>query len=255
GRKMVIVDWTGIHEMIVHFCQCNQSEADDLQLMRMALYPGSTKRPKTVFIFQVLDEYNAHNLECKTNAREYYATLQRTTSRGFPHLVQNQYCELMQVSRQWRHLKSLKWHGYGHPDKVATAPGPGSLSLFCAACPQSGVNLQPGWEEEAQRIPWLYTLNLNLDGNMKVEQFKMKRDDLDVVLTDGSGMMVAEAHYYLPTVPSLIKLLKTHTCNNHRAVSQGSSVKRHLRVTGIGAVACSCHGTFMCCDDFQLGER
>ena len=63
--------------------------------------------------------------------------------------VQDRYRELLRTSRLWRNLKYRKWHGFGHsPDKD---PGPGELALFCAACPQPGVNLPADWLDDPEQ--------------------------------------------------------------------------------------------------------
>lgn len=50
------------------------------------------------------------------------------------------------MSRQWRDLHSRKRFGFGHePDK---SPGNGELALFCATCPQPGINLPDDWKTD-----------------------------------------------------------------------------------------------------------
>ncbi|KAG1721161.1 hypothetical protein EDD22DRAFT_962603 [Suillus occidentalis] len=87
----------------------------------------------------------------------YYSKLWRMTSSMFPHLVpvmpcppssaghhidkargKDRYRELMRVARQWRQLKTMKWHGFGHR---SDDPSTGELALFCLACPQPGINV------------------------------------------------------------------------------------------------------------------
>ena len=64
-------------------------------------------------------------------------------------ILKNRYRELLRVSRQWRDLVTRKRFGFAHDrDKK---PGPGDLALFCAACPQPGINLPDGWENDPQR--------------------------------------------------------------------------------------------------------
>ncbi|KAG2065979.1 hypothetical protein BDR04DRAFT_1130203 [Suillus decipiens] len=65
----------------------------------------------------------------------------------FPHLVPDQYRELMR-------LKTMKWHGFGHH---SDDPKVGDLILFCPACPQPGINI------------WKYTWSFVMDGNFKAE--------------------------------------------------------------------------------------
>src|SRR5882672_9737161 len=60
---------------------------------------------------------------------------------------QNRYRELLRVSRQWRNLQALKRFGFGHGQSCD--PGPGDLALFCPACPQPGINLPEGWENNS----------------------------------------------------------------------------------------------------------
>jgi hypothetical protein len=50
----------------------------------------------------------------------------------------DRYRELMRVARQWRQLKTMKWHGFGHR---SDDPSTGELALFCPACPQPGINV------------------------------------------------------------------------------------------------------------------
>ncbi|KDQ65213.1 hypothetical protein JAAARDRAFT_118041, partial [Jaapia argillacea MUCL 33604] len=65
--------------------------------------------------------------------------------------------EMMRCSQQWRHLKTLKWQGFGYGP--FREPGPGELALFCLVCPQVGVNLPDNWEEEAERCE-VFSLHL-----------------------------------------------------------------------------------------------
>ena len=55
----------------------------------------------------------------------------------------------MQVSRQYRDLLNRKRFGFGHD--TDRTPGPGDLALFCPACPQPGVNLPIGWENDREQ--------------------------------------------------------------------------------------------------------
>ena len=51
----------------------------------------------------------------------------------------------MRVSRQYRNLKYRKWFGFGH---VNREPEAGELAIFCAACPQPGINTASDWAAE-----------------------------------------------------------------------------------------------------------
>ncbi|KAG1854643.1 hypothetical protein F4604DRAFT_1883325 [Suillus subluteus] len=109
---MVIIDKSGVHRLEIRCCDCPNACFD----MDFSLH-HSTGR-KTAFTFRVLDDFLLDNLECGTSAMNYYSKLRRMTSSMFPHLVPDRYRELMRVARQWRQLKTMKWHGFGHPEHL-----------------------------------------------------------------------------------------------------------------------------------------
>jgi len=68
----------------------------------------------------------------------------------------------------------------------------GSLSIFCPSCPQPGVNLPPNWKD----LPnWVTRRTITVDGNFHADHIKMRRPDLDVVLTNGDGYVVEDVQY------------------------------------------------------------
>lgn len=142
GKFLTIVDSSGIHHISVLYCSCSGAPSPDQQLLAAALFPASFTLVSTVFTFHVLDDFRRDNLECKTTPYQFYQKLRRVTNSSFPQSVPNRYQELRRVSREWRQLKKRKWHGIPYD---ATVRGPGEMALFCAACPQPGVNLKPEW--------------------------------------------------------------------------------------------------------------
>ncbi|KAG2047574.1 hypothetical protein BDR06DRAFT_985116 [Suillus hirtellus] len=156
------------------------------------------------------------------------------TSSMFPHLVPDRYRELMRVARQWRQLKTMKWHGFGHR---SDNPSTGELALFCLACPQPGINvlLDPSWK---------YTRSFVMDGNFKAKHLHPIKPFDEVWLYN---MHLAEA----------ADTVEKSSCNNHRAVNQANDASHKLESTGIGGVACARHGCFVphSMVDFQQGER
>lgn len=161
GQVLTVVDTSGVHQVIVRPCRCNSNqEPDDIQLLKMGLFPTSFTRIRTVFTLHVLDTYRLDNLVCNTTAYQFYKRLRRITSPAFPHSVpvrsplfydliltqyQNRYRELIRVGRQWRNLKYRRWFGFAYVDRE---PRPAELALFCAACPQPNINLPPNWQED-----------------------------------------------------------------------------------------------------------
>jgi hypothetical protein len=65
-------------------------------------------------------------------------------------------------------------------------------AIFCPSCPQPGINLPPDWEE----LPhWITRRTITVDGNFHADHIKMRRPDLDIMLTNGEGYMVEEKRY------------------------------------------------------------
>jgi len=149
GRYLVIVDSSGIHRLSVLYCGCTGSGPEDEQLFGAQFFPATFTSVATVFSFQVLNDFRADNLECKTTPYQFYQKLRRVTNASFPKAVPNRYAELRRVSRQWRQLSKQKWYGMQYDDSKR---GPGEMALFCAACPQPGVNLKPVWIEDKNKL-------------------------------------------------------------------------------------------------------
>jgi hypothetical protein len=147
GKVVCIVHVNGLHFMPVYPCACDNAGSEDLQFLTMALWPSTYNNIKTLFTFQLLDDYLLDNLECKTSGQAYFTKLRRVTSRAFPTSVPDRYRELLRAGRQWRNVKDRKWFGFGHSNKQ---PGGGELAIFCAACPQPGINIPVDWKNDSQ---------------------------------------------------------------------------------------------------------
>jgi len=109
------------------------------------------------------------------------------------------------VNREMRKLQVSKRFGeiYGKSSDA------GSLSIFCPSCPQPGINLPPNWKD----LPnWVTRRTITVDGNFHADHIKMRRPDLDVVLTNGDGYVVEDVQYkeYLSVAkePKLVCLLR-----------------------------------------------
>jgi hypothetical protein len=81
---LVVVDKSGLHPLPVVFCSCHGAPTEDIQCLDLGLFPASFERIRTVFSFQVLDDYLADNQECKTSAMHYFHKLRRFTNPCFP---------------------------------------------------------------------------------------------------------------------------------------------------------------------------
>ncbi|KAI6147798.1 hypothetical protein BKA82DRAFT_3962039, partial [Pisolithus tinctorius] len=132
------MDDQDVHFIVVNWCECENAEAQYIQLLRAKLFPSMFEKPSTAFTFAVLDDFLRDNLECGTSGMNYYSKLHQITSSVFPHLIPDRYHELLWVARKWRYLKLLKWNGFCRTTRSAEK---GRLALFCAACPQPGINV------------------------------------------------------------------------------------------------------------------
>jgi Kyakuja-Dileera-Zisupton transposase len=149
---------------------------------------------------------------------------------------------------------------------------PGSSTIFCPSCPQPGINLPSNWSD----LPdWITRRTITVDGNFHADHIKMRRPDLDIMLTNGQGFMVEDGRYkeYLsvakePRVVSGFESLsiffhveisnQRSSCRNHRAVNAANSnTRRNLDATGVVASCCARHGCFIPTSvcDMQKGER
>ncbi|KAG2112359.1 uncharacterized protein F5147DRAFT_771425 [Suillus discolor] len=248
-----MVDKSGVHLLTIRYCKCPNAAAPDKQLFAMGMFPASFSRPKLAFMFSVLDNFLLDNLECGISAMNYYSKLRRMTSSIFPHLVPDQYRELMQVGRQWHQLKLLKWNGFAHKRKQ---PHASELALFCPACPQPSINAPQPAKREENDPEWLYARSLVMDGNFKAEHLHPTHPEDKVWLTDGQCFMVTRDQYKAHLAGAK-ENAQMSECNNHWAVNQANASRHRLEATGIGGCACARHGCFVphSIVDFQKGEQ
>ncbi|KAG2003780.1 hypothetical protein CC2G_004358 [Coprinopsis cinerea AmutBmut pab1-1] len=252
NRVLVFVHLNGVHHLPVHFCTCDGAAPQEYQLLSYGFYPATSKNVRTVFTFALLDDHLLQTLECFTSTHHYFTKLRRVTNEPFPETVPDRTRELRRVGRQWRRLKELKRYGFAHTNRT---PGKGELALFCAACPQPGVNLPQNWKADPEQ--WKYMRSFVADGNFTCIHRKMRNpDDPESALKDGEGYMT-EKETYAKHLETSTEKAETPTCHEHRAIADKSKFRKGLDVTGIGAIACMRHGAFApgSVVDFQKGER
>lgn len=167
-QRIFVVDLSGYHFVRVWFCACSHTSFLEpfRQLLRIRWYPASTRRPKTVFTFDLLDLYHKISMQGKLNLYDFYtAIMQRTDNRGHAKvkvrgltdssrhptyiLQQYRYHEMSRCVRQWRHLKDIKRGGAGHTSMPVNDLGDGALAIECPTCPHPGQNLPSGWKTES----------------------------------------------------------------------------------------------------------
>ncbi len=150
---LTIADTNGYHFLPVVWCMCPAHLEDrDLQMLRLGLYPATYDNIKTVMSFALLEHQRLDNLECKTSIYQYHQKLRRLTCPDSPNTAPNRYAEFRRVSRQWRNMKYRIWFQVWEDREMKM----GEMGLFCAACPQPGINLPSDWREDQTRHPCVF---------------------------------------------------------------------------------------------------
>ncbi|KAF9012936.1 hypothetical protein BDZ89DRAFT_963373, partial [Hymenopellis radicata] len=200
-RRLTIVDVNGYHKVNVVFCRClsriqvQNDEAEQLLMARM--WPCTVEHPETAITFEVMDNYIMHNNTSKKSAYDYCYALQRLTDPSRPDLVSDVYRHLRLAARVMRKLASRRRSGQEHGiDKYITHRRPGSMSIFCPACPQPGFNidlevLAAAKEEERHK----YALNLSGDGTFNCPRIKKLDDPNDDALNAGNAYVAEETKF------------------------------------------------------------
>jgi hypothetical protein len=86
-RTLVIVDVSGVHQLIISWCCCQGAPDHGVQLFQHSLFPASTSRPSTAFTFAVLEYFHVDAVECKTSASNFFNKLRRLTDFSSPQSV------------------------------------------------------------------------------------------------------------------------------------------------------------------------
>ncbi|KAI0323812.1 hypothetical protein GY45DRAFT_1349685 [Cubamyces sp. BRFM 1775] len=251
----VLIDISGIHEIAVDFCNCEQVQPHVDQILCARWYPATSVDPKTAATFSLLQHFHILSTQSKVSGYEFYVTLARISDNTGTLPSRDRYPAFMDMIRQWRHLKMLKRGGQGH-DATAT---PGGCAVECPACPQPGKNLPDDWKSAAKPRSWLYKLFLSLDANFRLKRKRISMDTLNPSLNNGLAYVVEDSAYkkhldmygHLPTEKGL-------PCNNHNTVKLANMKdSSHLAATGVGTVDCARHGLKRPCSvgDLQKGER
>ncbi|KAH6867493.1 hypothetical protein BKA70DRAFT_1380025 [Coprinopsis sp. MPI-PUGE-AT-0042] len=252
GAKVVVVlHSNGVHHCLFHTCQCPNSKPERQQFLAYGLYPASLKDVRTVATFSLLDDHHMSTVECHTSTYAFYNRLCRVTNKAFPQTVPDQYRELGRMSRQWLHLKELKWFGFSHDP---TEPGPGSLAIFCPGCPQPGVNITEQEWKDLSDVPKVRSFVA--DGNFSAVHQRQRLDVEDVWLKNGESYMTEKRSYKAHLAVAHESKQKPN-CHDHRAIADRWKGMKGCDATGIGAIACMRHRCFAPCSvvDFQKGEQ
>lgn len=73
-HPLTVIDLSGIHEVTVRWCHC-QNLTERVQLLRAQWFPASIERPATAMTFDVLRFYHLLTWQAKTSMYDFYETL------------------------------------------------------------------------------------------------------------------------------------------------------------------------------------
>ncbi|KAJ3825993.1 hypothetical protein F5880DRAFT_1477138, partial [Lentinula raphanica] len=257
---VTIVDTNGIHATRIRYCFCDGQPDYVTQLMRARLFPGTLSLPRTLFTFRVMDEFQEHHLASKKAVYDYVGALQRLTDGAFTLEVPDPYSQFVLVVRIWRKLCLEKWTGQAH-DLSSSFPHrtPGTLVLFCPACPEEGYNMENGWErtpDYLKYVRYFYPMintylssrhlnqeQLELDGNFHLQQLEKKNysDPNDISLETANGVgYFPDEDMYETYQNSATDSNEKSTCSYLNIVNnQNKSKFKNMKITGVVNVVCS----------------
>ncbi|KAJ2913845.1 hypothetical protein MD484_g6552, partial [Candolleomyces efflorescens] len=220
---------------------------------------SSVTSPKTAATFRLLEFLELLQYESKLSSYEFFQTISRLTCNTGLDVTKDRYPALLRMIHQWRYFKLLKRSGRGHdPTRPASETKPGECAVLCPACPQPGINLPEGWEDEPEETQYIHGLNLALDCNMRLKRKNVSNTTADPSLNRGCAYFVDD--------PPFREFLEKHsnevepksTCSRHDAVNLADVRPGHgYAASGVGTVECARHNSkrpnAIC--DTQKGER
>ncbi|KAL0568932.1 hypothetical protein V5O48_013043 [Marasmius crinis-equi] len=260
AQTVTVVHTNGIHGTRIKMCYCNGTPNAMEQFMRARLFPATLQAPKTLFTFQVLNEFQKHSLVSKQSTYDYLGALRHLTDGAFAASVQDPYKPLLRVTNIWRRLTADKWNGRAFQlYKAFPNRKPNSIVIFCPACPEHGFNTEARWELTPEQFRHLVQRLWFADGNFHLNSYdKSKRqgthgENVSLLNCEGAGYFPPEGEMkeYLAIAP---KNVEKSTCNYLKAVNNQDKKKfKNMSVSGVVAVACS-HVFVLSAVDLTAGE-
>ncbi|KAK7025384.1 hypothetical protein VNI00_016020 [Paramarasmius palmivorus] len=264
-----VVDCNGLHKVTLIFCSCPHSGSRFEQLLLARIFPATVDVPETGFTFECLQDFHIQTLVSKKSAYDHLMSLRMKTDNAFPEKVSNPMQDFLRVSRIWRNLLANKragqWHDIDQGGKDGLSGSfpyrqSGRIVVPCMVCPEPGFNVSEAWDEadsEAVNNEFIHlaTMFLSADGHFGLQR-KDKFDDLDdVSMCEGQGIF--------PRTKWFTEFMERHqknskqksNCASFRVMEMQNKLKfKGSVVTGVVAIQCARHGTFISAVDMSAGE-
>ncbi|CAA7271018.1 unnamed protein product [Cyclocybe aegerita] len=227
-----LIDVNGVHHTKIQFCGCPGALERPFQLLKHCLFPATLRQPKTAFTFRTLKTFHILHLESKVATYDFIGSLRRLTDNMFAHKIPVHSIDVL----------------------LPNCPA-GNLLVYCPACPEPEVNMEPNWQKTLIEYRHLNQTQHTLDGNHHTNKF-IKNTDLDnVSLFGGRACFPDDAIFqaYLKSQPA--DLPEKTTCSYLNAVNKQNRKKfNNMDITGIVNAQCG-HVFVKSSVDLQLGER
>ena len=80
GDDFIILDISGVHEVSLDFCGCEDAQPRHVQLLRSRLFPATGVSPRTAATFRLMEHYHILHNQTKASGFEFYNTLDRRSN-------------------------------------------------------------------------------------------------------------------------------------------------------------------------------
>ncbi|KAF7971009.1 hypothetical protein HWV62_22275 [Athelia sp. TMB] len=239
-ESFTVLHTNGIHQLAVDFCGCSPTVEHRVQCMRASWWPASTEKPRTAATFTMLKQYQSLSLQGKLAVYDYYKELELITDGSSLENIPFRLAQLSLMIREYRHVKMLARAGRGHDPAGIVATKPGEIAVHCRACPQPGINLPDGWEDDVENR-WLYALIICMDACFRLQNRSRSSDAKDPTLGPGWATFIDDAPYH-EHLKNYIHKDEISSCAGFAAIFL-ANLKRTtaVRTTGVGGVLCSRH--------------
>ncbi|KAF9489712.1 hypothetical protein BDN71DRAFT_1401167 [Pleurotus eryngii] len=202
----------GLHSLPYIQCQCGGPQERIASAVQMQLMLASFTIFKTMFTFDVLEDFCLANLECKTLAYQYYQLLSRASN------PEKWEWEVKRCGKKvWN--KTQESDGSTISD-VCTA----ELALFCPCCLQPGVNLPDNWKEDENKYKdvWLSPGSSMLPHQEEYTEFLWAAENINTVCSSFTAPTIENTLLYAKTCD--INGIVAIACPQHRCFTLGSVI-------------------------------
>ncbi|KAF7797969.1 hypothetical protein EIP86_009176 [Pleurotus ostreatoroseus] len=256
SRTLVVIHSNGVHKVNARFCDCQVELPRRVQLMRQGWWPATSTDPRTCATFDVLRRFHHLNLQCHTNAYDFYQSLENMTDPWHLEKLPERLSSFMLIVRQYRNVKALKRAGRQYEEGGVEATKCGDLALLCRACPHPRT-LPENWQKAPPEYAFLYWMFLAMDANFRQKNRHRPTTYKDTCLSPGWAYFV-ETEAYMEHVRKYATQEEISGCVAFSAMLLANLKKaRGLSATGVGGCCCARHDMWRPngLGDLQRGER